>query len=37
MNTSNSFNSRIQLLKRYLTIIVIVWTAAVGASFVWNW
>jgi serine phosphatase RsbU (regulator of sigma subunit) len=37
MNTSNSFNSQIPVMKRYLAIIVIVWTVAVGASFVWNW
>ncbi|MEI6135577.1 MAG: SpoIIE family protein phosphatase [Desulfomonile sp.] len=37
MDTSNSFNSQIPLMKRYLAIIGIVWTAAVSASFVWNW
>jgi serine phosphatase RsbU (regulator of sigma subunit) len=37
MNTSNSFDTQIPLMKRYMGIIAIVWTAAVGASFVWNW
>lgn len=37
MNTSSSFNSQIPLMKRYIAIVAIVWTAAVAASFVWNW
>ncbi len=37
MNTSNSFNSQIPLMKRYLAITAIVWTMVVAASFFWNW
>lgn len=37
MDTSRPFSSQIPLMKRYMIIIGIIWTAAVGVSFVWNW
>ena len=37
MVASNSFNSQIPVVKRYLAIMSVVWTCTVCASFVWSW
>ncbi|MGC8657642.1 MAG: hypothetical protein ACP5U1_01065 [Desulfomonilaceae bacterium] len=37
MSTSSVSKSQVPIIKKYVIIAAIVWTAVVGASFVWNW